>query len=262
MTHVLRAAVGGVVLAVALAPSAAHAATPKKAAKLSVSRIGKPPSSAETGSSFKVTARVANAKNRKSAAGRLTLSLRPSSGAKTNLKGYNVKTVKGGKTRSLSLTISVPSTLKAGTYSLVVCVRRTGTSGATCKTAGRIVIRLKPAPTPAPARSPLRPPRRPRSHLTWSRTWSLPPGCRPPARVPGGRGLQRRQPRVRPAGLRRDRRLRDRDAARRGLHAAGADLRLPVLPPARGHAVLADGADPEDLRRGHGLHNDVLLGLG
>jgi hypothetical protein len=109
---------------------------------------------AETGSTFKVTARIANAKNRKSAAGRLTTSLRPSSGKATNLKAYNVKSVKGGGTRSVTLSLTVPATLKAGTYSLRVCVRRTGTSAATCKTAGRITVRVKPVPAPAPLPQP------------------------------------------------------------------------------------------------------------
>ncbi|MDA0183942.1 M28 family peptidase [Solirubrobacter phytolaccae] len=148
LSHALRAATCGVALVCALAPTAAHAAKPKPAAKLSVSRVGKPPASAETGSTFKLTARVANAKGRKAAAGRLTLSLRPAKGSKTNLKGYAVKSLKSGKARSLSLSITVPATLKAGTYSLVACVRRTGSPSSTCKTAGRIKISVKPAPVP------------------------------------------------------------------------------------------------------------------
>ena len=153
MNHTLRAVVCGVVVAVACSPAVAQAA-PKKAAKLTVSRISKPPSSAEAGSKFKVTARIANAKNRKSSAGRITLSLRPSSGKATNLKSYSVKSVKAGKTRSLSLTITVPASLKAGTYSLRVCVNRSGSSAKTCKTAGRITVRVKPVPTPAPTPAP------------------------------------------------------------------------------------------------------------
>lgn len=154
MSNALRAAIGGVVLAIACTPAVADAAPKKKAGKLSVSKLGKPPTTAEAGTSFKVTARIANAKNRKAAAGRITLSLRPSSGKATNLKSYGVKSVKAGKTRSVSLKITVPAALKAGTYSLRVCVRRTGTSSATCKTAGRINVTVKPAPAPTPVPQP------------------------------------------------------------------------------------------------------------
>ena len=49
MSHALRAAVGGVILAIAVAP-AADAATTPKAAKLSVTRIGTLPSSVQAGS--------------------------------------------------------------------------------------------------------------------------------------------------------------------------------------------------------------------
>lgn len=154
MKHALRAAIGGVALVIACAPAVADAAPKKQAGKLSVSKLGKPPSAAEAGTSFKVTARIANAKNRKAAAGRVSLSLRSSSGKATNLNGYNVKSVKAGMTRSLALSITVPATLKAGTYSLRVCVRRTGTSAATCKTAGRIKVTVKPAPAPAPVPLP------------------------------------------------------------------------------------------------------------
>jgi Zn-dependent M28 family amino/carboxypeptidase len=156
MSHALRAVVAGVALAVAFTPAAAHAAKPKKAAKLSVSRVGKPPTSVQAGSTFKVTARVANAKNRKSASGRLTLSLRPSSGKATSLKGYTLKTLKAGKARSQSLSITVPATLKPGTYSLRVCVRPKGAAKSACKTAGRITVTPKPAPTPpAPVPTPV-----------------------------------------------------------------------------------------------------------
>ena len=264
MNHTLRAVVCGVVVAVACSPAVAQAA-PKKAAKLTVSRISKPPSSAEAGSKFKVTARIANAKNRKSSAGRITLSLRPSSGKATNLKSYSVKSVKAGKTRSLSLTITVPASLKAGTYSLRVCVNRSGSSAKTCKTAGRITVRVKPVPTP---HRPRRHSRHPRPHRPPSR----PPGSRTRSRAPSMRKhLEAFQEAADHNGGNRASGLQGYGATQKyvvdTLRAAGYNPTVQqfpflLLPPARRLGDGANGAHRADVRRRRGLHPHELLRLG
>ena len=159
MSLPLRVALSGVVLAVAFAP-AAGAAAPKKQARLSLRSVGSAPASVQAGSSFNLTARVANARNRRAASGRLTLTLRPSSGAKQRLDGINVKRLKGGTVRTLRMTVLVSARTPASTYSLVACVRRgSGEDRASCKTVRRITITVpaatsSPAPIPAPAPAP------------------------------------------------------------------------------------------------------------
>src|SRR5690349_17028527 len=120
MRHVL---LMGAVVALAVAASA-DAAPRKKAAKLSVTQVGKPPASLQQGATFKLAVRVANAKHRRASSGRVTISLRPATGAKRALKGGNLKTTKGGARRTLTLSIVVPTTIPAGTYTLTACVRK------------------------------------------------------------------------------------------------------------------------------------------
>src|ERR1044072_2607579 len=102
MNKVLGAAVAGAVVAIAVTP-AADAAKPKKAAKLSVTQVGKPPASIQQGGSFKLAVRVANAKRRRSSSGRVAVAVRSSCGAKRALKGGNLKSTKGGARRTLTL---------------------------------------------------------------------------------------------------------------------------------------------------------------
>ena len=95
MRHPLRAAVGGIVLArVAIAPGSGRPPkAPAKPAVLSVARVGAPPASVQAGNHdpglpVRVSQRAQPARGR---AARMTLSLRPASGAKQRLAGFNVK---------------------------------------------------------------------------------------------------------------------------------------------------------------------------
>ena len=133
----------------------------RKPAKLSIKQVGKPPASIQQGATFKLAVRVANAKSRKAAGGRVTVTLRTASGSKRSLAGAKLKSTKGGATRTLTFTITVAKTVPAGTYSLVACVRRTGQAKASCKTAGKVKI-VAPPVTPRRSRNPRRPRRRSR----------------------------------------------------------------------------------------------------
>src|SRR6478736_2191839 len=149
-------AAAAIAFAVAAVPTA-DAATKRRPAKLSIKQVGKPPASIQQGATFKLAIRVANAKSRRAAGGRVTVTLRTASGSKRSVAGAKLKSTKGGATRTLTFTISVAKTVPAGTYSLVACVRRTGQAKATCKTAGKVKIvapPVTPAPQPQPAPTP------------------------------------------------------------------------------------------------------------
>jgi Zn-dependent M28 family amino/carboxypeptidase len=85
----------------------------------------------------------------------VTVTVRSPSGTKRSLKGGNLKSTKGGARRTLTLTITVATTIPAGTYTLTACVRRgSGEGRASCRNAGRITIVVKPSPAPAPQPAP------------------------------------------------------------------------------------------------------------
>src|SRR3954452_8636454 len=98
--------VAALALAVVAVP-AADAATKRKPAKLSIKQVGKPPASIQQGATFKLAVRVANAKRRNAARGRVTVTLRGAAGAKRSLAGGNLKSTKGGATRTLTFRITV-----------------------------------------------------------------------------------------------------------------------------------------------------------
>ena len=153
----MRVALGSVALAIVAAPIAD--ATPKKRARLTLRSVGTAPATVKAGGTFTLTARVANARNRLAASGRLTLSLRPSTGAKVRLDGFNVKTLRGGKVRTLRMKVKVAGTVRGGSYSLVACVRRgSGEVLGSCRTVRKLTITTTPAapaPSPAPVPAPL-----------------------------------------------------------------------------------------------------------
>ena len=135
MRTCMGAALGSVVLAVAVAP-AADAARP---GKLRVASLGSPPSSAEAGDAFRVSTRVTAAKKRRAVVGRLTFSLRRG-GTSVVVRGYDVKRLRPGRSRTYRARLTVPRNAVPGVYSLRACVRRIG-SGTSCRTAtGRLNV--------------------------------------------------------------------------------------------------------------------------
>jgi len=106
-----------------------------------VERVGRPPASIQVGATFKLAVRMANAAHRQAAGGRVTVTLRTSSGRKRKLAGATLqRRIPGGATRTLVFTIPVRASVPAGAYDLVACVRRTGQVKGDCKTARTVTI--------------------------------------------------------------------------------------------------------------------------
>ena len=155
-----RAALGGAVLAVAVAPVAEGAT---RRADLRLTSLSSAPATVQAGSQFSFEGRVANRANRRASSGRVTYTLRDSPDARRGLRlgGTNVKRTKGGSRRSFEVAIRVPLATPASTYYLFACVRRgSGEGRARCRNAGRVTITAAStpgaatAPAAAPAASP------------------------------------------------------------------------------------------------------------
>ena len=152
MRQALRAAVAGAVVAIAVAP-AAEAADAQEGGQAQRQQVGKPPASVQQGATFKLAVRVANAKNRRASSGRVTVSLRPASGAKRSLNGGNLKTHEGRRpAHADALDHRAHHGPAPARYTLTACVRRgSGEGKASCRNAGTVTIIAKPSAPPRPA---------------------------------------------------------------------------------------------------------------
>jgi hypothetical protein len=119
------------VLVVGLAFGGTGAAA-KKGAKMRVTQLDPPPSALDAGESFRVEGKVRNSGKTASRANVRVLLRGPEEGLAGSVTTGKVKPK---KTREFSLTATVPG-LPSGTYRLVACVPKTGTSGKErCRTA-------------------------------------------------------------------------------------------------------------------------------
>src|ERR1044072_5894056 len=126
----MRAAVGGALLALAIAP-AAHAA---KTASFRVTGLKISDQNCAPGDTVRVTGRAANAKRRKAASARVIYALRTSKTAKSGkrLESEGIQKTRGGRSHGFAERVVVPASTKDGTYYLTVCVNRAGSKSNRC----------------------------------------------------------------------------------------------------------------------------------
>jgi X-Pro dipeptidyl-peptidase len=131
MRHRSHAAIGGVVLSLALAPAAA-AGPPAK-----LLSSGSPPASATPGGAFTLKGKVRNRSSR-TARARLTVTLRTTRSAKDGriVAAKYLKRVKPRRSLAYRVRVRVPASLAAGRYHVVTCAR-VGNRKASCRTAAR-----------------------------------------------------------------------------------------------------------------------------
>jgi Zn-dependent M28 family amino/carboxypeptidase len=148
----MRAAAGGALLALAVAP-AAHAAKP---ANFRITGLKISDSSVAPGDTVRVTGRAANAKRRKAASARVIYALRTSKTAKTGkrLGSEGVQKTRGGRSHGFAERVVIPSKTKDGTYYLTVCVNRAGSKSQRCSRRRLNVATPTPPAPPAPDTRP------------------------------------------------------------------------------------------------------------
>ena len=151
-----RAAFGGAFLALAIAPAAEAA---KKPASFKVRSLAVSDASVAPGDAVRVTGKVRNTKGRKASSARVVYSLRTSRSAKSGnrLDSEGVERTKGGKSRSFSARVDIPSSTGPGTYFLTVCVNRSGVKKAKCSRT-ELTVALPPTPAPPTPPAPPAPP--------------------------------------------------------------------------------------------------------
>jgi Zn-dependent M28 family amino/carboxypeptidase len=127
------AVVGGVVLALAIVPSADAA---KKRGKFTVTSLKLSKSSVTAGDSVRVSGKVANRKGRRTDTARVTYTLRKAKSSKkgARLGGDNIKRTRAGHSRKFSERVRIKKSTAARTYYVFACVRLgSGTRKASCK---------------------------------------------------------------------------------------------------------------------------------
>ena len=156
MRHVLLA---GAVMAIAAAP-AAEAAAPKKAAELSVGQVGKPPATS-AGATFKLAVRVANAKNRRAASGRVTVTVAARRPAPSARRRGQPQEHEGRRPPLADVLDHRGDHGPRRPLHAAACVRRgSGEGKASCRNAGTVTIVARPSTT-RPRNPRRRPPRSP-----------------------------------------------------------------------------------------------------
>jgi X-Pro dipeptidyl-peptidase len=138
MQHRSRAAIGGVVLALALLPATAAAAGPSTKLR----GVSSPPSTAEPGDAFTLTGKVRNAAARSHRA-RVTAALRTTRNSKSGrVVAVKQVRIRARSTRSYKLRVRLPRSLAADRYYVVACAR-VGNRASSCRfTKRRLTVTL------------------------------------------------------------------------------------------------------------------------
>ena len=143
-----RAVVGGVVLALAIVPSAEAA---KKKPKFTLSGLKVSKSTASAGDKIRVSGKVKNRKAARKSAARVTYTLRKARSSKKGAKlgSSKLKGTQGGKSRKFSKRVTLKRSTAARTYYVFACVRRgaKGTGKASCKKR-KLTVGAAGAPAP------------------------------------------------------------------------------------------------------------------
>jgi Zn-dependent M28 family amino/carboxypeptidase len=150
--------VSGVILGLAAAPAAAAAEQSASAAQgkklrpalLRVTDYFALPSAVQAGNRVTVRGRVWNAKGRRRQTGRMYVALRSRTG--NRLANRRVRRLRGGRSRSFRIGVTVPSATSAGRVRLYVCVRPGKRRRVACRSRVLTVTRppVRPPAPPAP----------------------------------------------------------------------------------------------------------------
>ncbi|MDX6678339.1 MAG: alpha-amylase [Solirubrobacteraceae bacterium] len=141
----------------------ASAAQAVKRAKLRLATMTGVPSSVTAGNAFRVRGRVLNLPGRLTESGRLTFTLRASTSRRAklvrHLTGTNIRSTRASTSRSYSVLVRIPRTVKPGSYVFRACVRRGSGAGQASCHSKRLRVRARPTvPPPAPVPPPPAPP--------------------------------------------------------------------------------------------------------